>query len=165
MNKIDTTCTNLDKIEVYNLAAMSHVKISFELPEYTANVDGLGTLRILDSILTLGMKDRVKFYQAGTSEMFGASKPPQNEKTNFYFSWMANARSILDENVQVFYVNGTKGSYSQNNDLKKELSLSTGLNYEYKFSKNNIFLMSLDGLQTSQDTSGIQANLNYNYKF
>ena len=50
-------------------------------------------------------------------------------------------------------------------DLKKELSLSTGLNYEYKFSKNNIFLMSLDGLQTSQDTSGIQANLNYNYKF
>ncbi|MDA9136750.1 hypothetical protein N9J29_01345 [Candidatus Pelagibacter sp.] len=89
----------------------------------------------------------------------------KNEKTNFYFSWMADARSILDENVQVFYVNGVKGSYSQNNDLKKELSLSAGLNYEYKFSKNNIFLVSLDGLQTSQDTSGIQANLNYNYKF
>ena len=89
----------------------------------------------------------------------------KNEKTNFYFSWMADARSILDENVQVFYVNGTKGSYSQNNDLKKELSLSAGLNYKYKFSKNNIFLVSLDGLQTSQDTSGIQANLNYNYKF
>ena len=69
---------------------------------------------------------------------------------------------VLDENVQVFYVNGVKGSYSQNNDLKKELSLSAGLNYEYKFSKNNIFLMSLDGLQTSQDTSGLQANLNYN---
>ena len=58
--------------------------VSFELPEYTANVDALGTLRILDSILTLGIKDRVKFYQAGSSEMFGASKPPQNEKTNFY---------------------------------------------------------------------------------
>ena len=70
--------------EIYNLGAQSHVGVSFEVPEYTANVDGLGTLRILDSILTLGMKDRVKFYQAGTSEMFGASKPPQNEKTNFY---------------------------------------------------------------------------------
>ena len=58
--------------------------VSFEVPEYTANVDALGTLRILDSILTLKIKDRVKFYQAGTSEMFGASKPPQNEKTNFY---------------------------------------------------------------------------------
>ena len=89
----------------------------------------------------------------------------KNEKTNFYLSWIADARSVLNENVQVFYVNGTKGSYSQKNDLKKELSLSAGLNYEYKFSKNNIFLVSLDGLQTSQDTSGIQANLNYNYKF
>lgn len=88
-----------------------------------------------------------------------------NEKTNFYLSWIADARSVLDENVQVFYVNGVKGSYSQNNDLKKELSLSAGLNYEYKFSKNNIFLMSLDGLQTSQDTRGLQANLSYISKF
>lgn len=88
-----------------------------------------------------------------------------NEKTNFYISWIADARSVLDENVQVFYVNGVKGSYSQNNDLKNELSLSAGLNYEYKFSKNNIFLMSLDGLQTSQHTRGIQANLNYISKF
>ena len=70
--------------EIYNLGAQSHVGVSFEVPEYTANVDALGTLRILDSILTLKIKDRVKFYQAGTSEMFGASKPPQNEKTNFY---------------------------------------------------------------------------------
>ena len=88
-----------------------------------------------------------------------------NEKTNFYISWIADARSVLDDNVQVFYVNGVKGSYSQNNDLKNELSLSAGLNYEYKFSKNNIFLMSLDGLQTSQHTRGIQANLNYISKF
>ena len=70
--------------EIYNLGAQSHVGVSFEVPEYTANVDGLGTLRILDAILTLGIKDKVKFYQAGTSEMFGASKPPQNETTNFY---------------------------------------------------------------------------------
>ena len=70
--------------EIYNLGAQSHVGVSFEVPEYTANVDGLGTLRILDAILTLGLNNKVKFYQAGTSEMFGASKPPQSEKTNFY---------------------------------------------------------------------------------
>jgi GDPmannose 4,6-dehydratase len=70
--------------EIYNLGAQSHVGVSFEVPEYTANVNALGTLRILDAILTLGIKDKVKFYQAGTSEMFGASKPPQNEKTKFY---------------------------------------------------------------------------------
>tara|TARA_B100000900_G_scaffold272898_2_gene233125 strand:+ start:5575 stop:6615 length:1041 start_codon:yes stop_codon:yes gene_type:complete len=70
--------------EIYNLGAQSHVGVSFKVPEYTANVNALGTLRILDSIMTLGIKDKVKFYQAGTSEMFGASKPPQKENTNFY---------------------------------------------------------------------------------
>ncbi len=70
--------------EIYNLGAQSHVGVSFEVPEYTANVDALGTLRILDSVLTLGIQNKIKFYQAGTSEMFGATKPPQNEKTNFY---------------------------------------------------------------------------------
>jgi len=71
-------------IEIYNLGAQSHVGVSFDVPEYTANVDGIGTLRILDAILTLKMEKKIKFYQAGTSEMFGATKPPQNEKTNFY---------------------------------------------------------------------------------
>ena len=70
--------------EIYNLAAQSHVGVSFEVPEYTANVDAIGTLRILDSIRTLKLEKKTKFYQAGTSEMFGASKPPQNEKTKFY---------------------------------------------------------------------------------
>jgi GDPmannose 4,6-dehydratase len=70
--------------EIYNLGAQSHVGVSFEVPEYTANVDAIGTLRILDAILTLGLSKKIKFYQAGTSEMFGASKPPQNEKTIFY---------------------------------------------------------------------------------
>ena len=58
--------------------------MSFEVPEYTANVDAIGTLRILDSIKTLKLEKKTKFYQAGTSEMFGASKPPQSEKTPFY---------------------------------------------------------------------------------
>ena len=70
--------------EIYNLGAQSHVGVSFEVPEYTANVDALGTLRILDAIVILGISKKIKFYQAGTSEMFGASAPPQNEKTNFY---------------------------------------------------------------------------------
>ncbi|MDB3873595.1 GDP-mannose 4,6-dehydratase [Pelagibacteraceae bacterium] len=70
--------------EIYNLGAQSHVKVSFDVPEYTANVDALGTLRILDAIKSLKMENRIKFYQAGTSEMFGATKPPQNEKSLFY---------------------------------------------------------------------------------
>jgi len=70
--------------EIYNLGAQSHVGVSFEVPEYTANVDAIGTLRILDSIKTLKLEKKTKFYQAGTSEMFGASKPPQSEKTKFY---------------------------------------------------------------------------------
>ena len=69
--------------EIYNLAAQSHVKVSFETPEYTANADALGTLRILEAIRILNLKNKIKFYQASTSEMFGDSKPPQNEKTEF----------------------------------------------------------------------------------
>jgi GDPmannose 4,6-dehydratase len=70
--------------EIYNLAAQSHVAVSFKVPEYTANVDGIGALRILDAIKSLKMEKKIKYYQAGTSEMFGLSKPPQNEKTAFY---------------------------------------------------------------------------------
>ena len=69
--------------EIYNLAAMSHVAVSFEIPEYTANIDALGTLRILESILRC--KKKIKFYQAGTSELFGkVFEVPQTEKTPFY---------------------------------------------------------------------------------
>ena len=70
--------------EIYNLSAQSHVKVSFDVPEYTANVDAIGALRILDAIKSLKLEKKVKYYQAGSSEMFGASKPPQSEKTNFY---------------------------------------------------------------------------------
>jgi len=71
--------------EIYNLAAQSHVKVSFESPEYTANADALGTLRILEAIRLLGLEKKTKFYQASTSELFGkASETPQNENTPFY---------------------------------------------------------------------------------
>jgi GDPmannose 4,6-dehydratase len=86
---VDTSNLNriLEKIqpdEIYNLAAQSHVKVSFELPDYTAQVDALGTLRFLDAIRETGLK-KVKFYQASTSELYGkVQEVPQTEKTSFY---------------------------------------------------------------------------------
>jgi len=87
-----TDATNLIRIiqevqpvEIYNLAAQSHVQVSFETPEYTANADALGALRLLEAIRILGMKDRVRFYQASTSELYGkVQEIPQTEKTPFY---------------------------------------------------------------------------------
>jgi GDPmannose 4,6-dehydratase len=71
--------------EIYNLGAQSHVKVSFESPEYTANADGIGTLRLLEAIRICGLTSTCRFYQASTSEMFGlAQQFPQNEKTPFY---------------------------------------------------------------------------------
>lgn len=77
---------DLERLEVYNLAAMSHVKISFDMPEYTCDVDGMGTLRLLEAIRTCGIDhSRVRFYQASTSEMFGkVVEVPQRETTPFY---------------------------------------------------------------------------------
>ena len=87
-----TDATNLLRIiqevqpdEIYNLAAQSHVKVSFESPEYTANADGLGTLRILEAIRILGLEEKTRFYQASTSELFGKVREiPQTETTPFY---------------------------------------------------------------------------------
>ena len=87
-----TDATNLIRIiqetqpdEIYNLAAQSHVQVSFETPEYTANADGLGTLRLLEAIRILGMEKQVRFYQASTSELYGkAQEVPQRETTPFY---------------------------------------------------------------------------------
>lgn len=87
-----TDATNLIRIvkevqpdEIYNLAAQSHVKVSFESPEYTANSDALGTLRLLEAIRILGLENKTKFYQASTSELYGkVAKIPQDENTPFY---------------------------------------------------------------------------------
>ncbi len=87
-----TDSTNLIRIiqqvqpdEIYNLAAMSHVAVSFETPEYTANADGIGTLRILEAIRILGLEKKTKFYQASTSELYGlVQETPQTETTPFY---------------------------------------------------------------------------------
>ena len=87
-----TDSTNLVRViqqvqpdEIYNLGAQSHVKVSFEMPEYTGMVDGLGTLRILESVRLLGMENKTRIYQASTSEMFGkVQEIPQKETTPFY---------------------------------------------------------------------------------
>ncbi len=87
-----TDSTNLIRIiqqvqpdEIYNLAAMSHVAVSFDTPEYTANADGLGTLRILEAIRILGLEKKTRFYQASTSELYGlVQETPQKETTPFY---------------------------------------------------------------------------------
>jgi len=87
-----TDSTNLIRIiqevqpdEIYNLGAMSHVKVSFETPEYTANADGIGTLRILEAVRLLGLMQKTKIYQASTSELYGlVQEVPQSERTPFY---------------------------------------------------------------------------------
>ena len=87
-----TDATNLIRIiqetqpdEIYNLGAMSHVKVSFDIPEYTADTDGIGTLRILDAVRLLGLTKKTKIYQASTSELYGlVQEVPQTEKTPFY---------------------------------------------------------------------------------
>ncbi len=85
-----TDATNLIRLvqetrptEIYNLAAQSHVQVSFETPEYTANADGLGALRLLEAVRILGLEDTVRFYQASTSELYGNTPPPQNETSPF----------------------------------------------------------------------------------
>ena len=82
---VSSIIKNIKPDEIYNLAAQSHVAVSFEVPEYTANADGIGALRILEAIKFHGFEKKTKFYQAGTSEMFGkVLEIPQTEKTPFY---------------------------------------------------------------------------------
>ena len=83
--EIKNTYLNLERLEVYNLGAMSHVKVSFEMPEYRGEADGLGVLRLLESIKSSGLMEKTRFYQASTSELYGkVQEIPQTETTPFY---------------------------------------------------------------------------------
>ena len=85
LTDIEKTYPDLDRLEVYNLAAMSHVKVSFEMPEYTGNTDGLGVLRLLECIRSSTISKKIRFYQASTSELYGkVVEVPQKETTPFY---------------------------------------------------------------------------------
>ena len=84
-NSIVNVINKVKPNEIYNLGAQSHVKVSFEMPEYTGMVDGLGTLRVLEAVRLLGMEDKVRIYQASTSELYGkVQEVPQKETTPFY---------------------------------------------------------------------------------
>ena len=85
LQDIKSKHSTMERLEIYNLAAMSHVKVSFELPEYTGNVDGLGVLRLLEAIRIVGVTENTRFYQASTSELYGkVVEVPQTEETPFY---------------------------------------------------------------------------------
>jgi GDP-mannose 4,6-dehydratase len=99
----DSSCLvkNISEVkptEIYNLGAQSHVKVSFDLVEYTANVDALGIVRILDAVRTCGLEKSVKFYQASTSELYGkVQEVPQNEKNPFY---ILDLPTVINNNSQ-----------------------------------------------------------------
>jgi GDPmannose 4,6-dehydratase len=85
LNDIKNLYTDMEKLEVYNLAAQSHVKISFEMPEYTADTDAFGTLKLLEAVINNNLKDITRFYQASTSELYGlVQEVPQKETTPFH---------------------------------------------------------------------------------
>jgi len=103
-----TDAGNIDKLinqikpdEVYHLAAMSHVRVSFDMPEYTVNTDALGTLRVLEAIKNSGLP--VKFYMAASSEMFGSELPPQNEKTPFHPRSPYACAKVFSYHITKFY--------------------------------------------------------------
>jgi len=103
-----TDAGNIEKLinkikpnEVYHLAAMSHVRVSFDMPEYTVNTDALGTLRILEAIKNSGLP--IKFYMAASSEMFGDSPPPQNENTPFYPKSPYACAKVFSHNITRLY--------------------------------------------------------------
>jgi len=81
----ETYGEELERLEIYNLAAMSHVKVSFEMPEYSAEADGVGVLKLLEAVRSSGIQDKIRFYQASTSELYGSvQEVPQKETTPFY---------------------------------------------------------------------------------
>jgi len=140
--------------EIYNLGAQSHVLTSFQTPEYTSNVDGLGTLRILESIRLLGLNKKTKFYQASTSELFGNTEIPQNEKTPFrptspyaiaklYAYWTVqnyrNAYNIFAVNGILFNHEGPKrgGTFVSR-------KITRAVAERYKYNKGTLYLGNLN---------------------
>jgi len=122
---------DFDRLEIYNLAAQSHVKVSFEIPEYTADVDGIGTMRLLEIIRTLdfNIRKKVRFYQAGTSEMYGkVLETPQNESTPFNPISPYAAAKLYAYNMTKIYREGY-GMYAVNGILFNHESPRRGENF------------------------------------
>ena len=124
--------------EIYNLAAQSHVKISFQIPEHTSDVNALGPLRLLEIIRHYKRK-KIKFYQASSSEMFGKSKPPQNEKTLFQPRSVYAISKVFAYHSVIHY-REAYGLHASNGILFNHESPRRGVNFDKKnstgFSKN-----------------------------
>ena len=138
--------------EIYNLAAMSHVKVSFDTPEYTGNIDGLGTLRILEAVRLLNLEEKVKIYQASTSELYGkVLEVPQNENTPFYprspygvaklyAYWITNYReayNIFASNGILFNHESPLGEAFFQEELQEQQQISLGMQQELKLGNLN----------------------------
>ena len=143
--------------EIYNLAAQSHVQVSFETPEYTANADALGVLRILEAIRRY-KKKKIKFYQASTSEMFGGSKPPQDEQTYFspkspygaaklYGHWITK---IYRESYKIFACSGIL--FNHESPLRGETFVTKKVVIAaVKYSKNKKEVLQIGNLDAIRD--------------
>ena len=102
-SSIESIISKIRPDEIYNLAAQSHVKVSFEIPEYTTDITAVGTLRILESIRKNKNKIKIKFYQAGSSEMFGSEKPPQSESSIFTPQSPYAASKVFSHHITKIY--------------------------------------------------------------
>ena len=130
VGSLNRIINDVDPDEIYNLAAQSHVKISFQIPEYTSDVNALGTLRLLE-IIRHYKKKKIKFYQASSSEMFGKSKPPQNEKTLFQPRSVYAISKVFSYHSVIHY-RDAYGLYACNGILFNHESPRRGVNFVTK---------------------------------
>jgi GDPmannose 4,6-dehydratase len=127
-NSIVRLLTMIKPDEIYNMAAMSHVRISFDIPEYTAQVTGLGSVRILEALRSLGMEKSTKYYQASSSELWGISPPPQNENTKMLPQSPYGASKLYAYTITKVYRTGY-GMFACNGILHNHESPRRGRNF------------------------------------
>ena len=158
LNDIKNLYPNMDRLEIYNLAAQSHVKISFEMPEYTADTDAFGTLKLLEAIINNNLKDITRFYQASTSELFGlVQEIPQKETTPFYPRSPYGVAKLYAywivknyrESYGLFACNGIlfnhEGERRGHNFVTRKITI--GLNKILKGQTNKLVMGNLDSLR------------------
>jgi GDPmannose 4,6-dehydratase len=158
LNDIKNLYTNITRLEVYNLAAQSHVKISFEMPEYTADTDAFGTLKLLEAIINNNLKDITRFYQASTSELYGlVQEVPQKETTPFYPRSPYGVAKLYAywivknyrESYNLFACNGIlfnhEGERRGHNFVTRKITL--GLNKILRGKANKLVMGNLDSLR------------------
>ena len=158
LNDIKNLYPNMDRLEVYNLAAQSHVKISFEMPEYTTDTDAFGTLKLLEAIINNNLKDITRFYQASTSELYGlVQEIPQKETTPFYPRSPYGVAKLYAywivknyrESYNIFACNGIlfnhEGERRVHNFVTRKITL--GLNKILKGKADRLIMGNLDSLR------------------